>query len=78
MQERFFIFDCLGLIVGNHKGYATHKGAIIALRMHGMRLEKILWARFDDILKAGHKPEKPGIIWSIRPMLTVNIETVKG
>jgi hypothetical protein len=45
----FFIFDCNGEIVGNPKGYKTHKGAQAQCnldRMNETKIMKLLWDRF--------------------------------
>ena len=41
---RFFIFDCHGQIVGNPKGYRTHKGA--SRQAHTRSLQDLIWQRF--------------------------------
>ena len=46
----FYIRDCQGNIVGNHKGYKTMKGANYALKRYFYRQ---LWLRFYDIFDSG-------------------------
>lgn len=66
MNQRYFIYDCLGLICGNHKGYDTYKGANIAVSKIKMKL----WERFDLIKK--HKPEMT-LIYSIKLTPVISI-----
>jgi hypothetical protein len=49
MNGNFFIFDCNGEIVGNQKGYKTHKGAQTQCNLNLSKPTKImslLWDRF--------------------------------
>lgn len=46
----YFIRDCQGNIVGNHKGYKTMKSAHYALKRY---LETKLWNRFYDVIDSG-------------------------
>ena len=42
-NERFFIYDCNGTIVGNPKGYATIKGAIHQQNLIGSKAYIAIW-----------------------------------
>ena len=43
----YFLFDCNGDIVGNFKGYRTHKGAERQCNLDGKtKVMQTLWARF--------------------------------
>jgi hypothetical protein len=45
----FFIFDCNGVIVGNPKGYKTHKGAQNQCKLNGQsKVMQVLWNRFFE------------------------------
>jgi hypothetical protein len=45
----FFIFDCNGAIVGNPKGYRTHKGAERQCKLNGnSKVMQTLWNRFFE------------------------------
>lgn len=45
----FFIFDCNGKIVGNPKGYRTHKGAEGQCKLNGnSKVMQTLWNRFFE------------------------------
>jgi hypothetical protein len=60
----FFIFDCNGDIVGNPKGYRTHKGAESQCKLNGKtKTMQILWNRFFD---KAQKMEGKSLIYSIR------------
>ena len=66
MNHRYFIYDCLGLICGNHKGYSSFKGANIATGKIKMKL----WDRFELIKE--HKPEVT-LIYSIELTPVISI-----
>lgn len=60
----YFIFDCNGDIVGNFKGYRTHKGAERQCNLEGKtKVMQTLWARFHA--RAQIDPTKTRI-YSIR------------
>ena len=60
----FFIFDCNGDIVGNPKGYRTHRGAESQCKLNGKtKIMQTLWNRFHD--KAQTMQGK-SLIYSIR------------
>jgi len=61
MKERFYIFDCLGIVVGNQKGYSTIKGANIGLS----KIKRQLWRRFYDCEKAGKLKYKSNTVYCI-------------
>jgi hypothetical protein len=45
----YFIFDCNGDIVGNPKGYKTHKGAQSQCKLNGQsKVMRLLWNRFFE------------------------------
>lgn len=51
----FFIFDCNGDIVGNSKGYKTHRGAQAQCNLDASKPTKtmaILWERFHNRAQA--------------------------
>ena len=43
---RFFIFDCHDKIVGNPKGYRTHKGA--SRQVNTRKLQNQIWETFHS------------------------------
>jgi hypothetical protein len=47
MNERFFIFDCNGDIVGNPKGYRTIRGAIREKERRNSPANRAIWAAYD-------------------------------
>lgn len=62
----YFIFDCNGDIVGNFKGYRTHKGAQTQCNLKYDKQTKImalLWDRFYAQANMGTKKTR---IYSIR------------
>lgn len=62
----YFIFDCNGQIVGNPKGYKTHKGAQTQCNLKYDKQTKImalLWDRFHAEANMGNKKTR---IYSIR------------
>ncbi len=61
MEERFYIFDCLGIVVGNVHGYATMRGANIGLS----KIKKKLWKRFYDCEKSGKLKYRANMVYCI-------------
>ena len=45
-DDRFYIYDCNGEIVGNPKGYPTIKGAIRQQNMPGSKAYNALWKAY--------------------------------
>ena len=73
----FYIFDCDNRIVGNPKGYKTHRGAQTQCNLDKSKLTKtmaLLWDRFHE--KAQLTGEKSRI-YSIRWVDPVAAEIVK-
>ena len=67
---RFYIRDCYGQIVGNPKGYATHKAANIQANKRGAPAMRAIWENFnrksaDDDAKG--VPAGGRLIYSIKP-----------
>ena len=61
----FFIFDCNGAIVGNPKGYRTHKGAERQCKLNGnSKVMQTLWNRFFERAQSGNGTKS--LIYSIR------------
>jgi hypothetical protein len=48
MNDRFFIFDCNGDIVGNPKGYRTIRGAIQQQSQKGSPAWRAIWAAYEE------------------------------
>lgn len=48
-QERYFIRNCLGQVVGNPKGYATYKGASIIFNRRKIQVELIDLAHANKV-----------------------------
>ena len=48
MQNRYFIRDCNGKIVGNVKGYATIKGATTQQNKRGSKAYNAIWKAYDE------------------------------
>ena len=46
---RYFIFNCLGQVVGNVKGYTTYKGAQMAFNRHKMQVYLLDLAHCSDL-----------------------------
>lgn len=62
----FFIFDCNNEIVGNPKGYKTHRGAQTQCNLDKSKPTKtmaLLWDRFHAKAQLGQKSSR---IYSIR------------
>ena len=60
----YFIFDCNGDIVGNFKGYRTHKGAETQCNLDGKtKVMQTLWARFHAQAQIDNRETR---IYSIR------------
>ncbi len=65
-EGNFFIFDCNGEIVGNIKGYKTHKGAQRQCNLDSSKPTKImslLWDRFHAMAQLDNRKSR---IYSIR------------
>ena len=43
----YFIYDCNNNVVGNPKGYRTHKGAAMQATKFTAPASKALWAAYD-------------------------------
>lgn len=52
-MSNFFIFDCNDNIVGNPKGYATIKGAIIQQNKAGSAAYNAIWNAYDKRWSSG-------------------------
>lgn len=65
-KNTFFIFDCLGNVVGNPKGYATHKGASIQANNDNSPARKAIQAAY--IANGGKTGGKH--LWAIATMET--------
>ena len=64
-MSHFFIFDCTGQVVGNPKGYATHKGASAQANGSNTPASRAIWAAH----RAGLR--KSGTwLWAIATMET--------
>lgn len=59
----FFIFDCNGEIVGNRKGYKTHKGAQTQCENKQSKISRLLWERFHT---RAQTLQGKSLIYSIR------------
>jgi len=73
MNGNFFIFDCNGEIVGNPKGYKTHKAAQTQCNLDKSKPTKImalLWDRFHAMAQMDNRKSR---IYAIRW-----IDTLKG
>ena len=46
---RYFLFNCLGQVVGNPKGYVTHRGANMAFNRHTMQVYLLDLAHCSDL-----------------------------
>lgn len=46
---RYFLFNCLGQVVGNAKGYTTLKGAQMAFNRHKMQVYLLDLAHCSDL-----------------------------
>ena len=53
----YYIYDCLGNIVGNPKGYRTIKGAIIQQNKAGSKAYNAIWLTFyaQNYSGSGHE-----------------------
>jgi hypothetical protein len=69
-MKTFFIFDCRGRIVGNAKGYATHKGAHRQANSTRTPAGRALWEAHNA---AGR--ELGGLLWAIS---TIEAAKAKG
>jgi hypothetical protein len=47
-DDRFYIYDCNGSIVGNPKGYPTIKGAVRQQNMTGSKAYRALWKAYTE------------------------------
>ena len=65
-MKTFFIFDCRGNIVGNPKGYATHKSASIQCNEDNSPVRKAIQAAY--ISNGGKTGGKH--LWAIATMET--------
>jgi hypothetical protein len=45
---KYYLRDCNGEIVGNKNGYKTFKGANTQVNNPKMKINRILWERFDN------------------------------
>ena len=52
-MERYFIFDCLGNVRGNVKGYATYKGASMIFNRQKLQVELIDLAHLHKVEGSG-------------------------
>lgn len=80
IETRYFILDCQDIIVGNHKGYNTMKGARIALNRDNKKLKSLLINRAEEynlFCIIGCKPQTM-TVYKIKALPVVNIETIKG
>lgn len=59
----FFIFDCNGDIVGNKKGYATHKGAQMQCEKKG-KIKTTIWTTYA--LKPQNNKNETALVYSIK------------
>jgi hypothetical protein len=67
-EQKYFIFDCLGGVVGNQKGYRTFKGA---QRMrYSKAIQDIIWSTYysnrDKQIAQGISSENLSISSSIK------------
>lgn len=70
-KERFFIYDCLGNIAGNPKGYSSHKQAQKQLNTQGSKAFNQVWNVFNkrsDELDALGAPASGRLIYEIKPL----------
>ena len=68
--SRYFIRDCHRAVVGNPKGYATHKAAEIQANKRGSPAMRAIWENFNaksDLDDANGMPAGGRLIYSIHP-----------
>lgn len=62
----FFIFDCDGNIVGNPKGYKTHRGAQRQCNLESSKPTKIMSLLWDRFHYSEQKSTDRRLIYSIK------------
>lgn len=63
----FYIFDANGHIVGNPKGYATHKGASRQANSTKTKAGRALWAAYHA---KDYAPGERRLMWAISTLET--------
>lgn len=70
-MKRYFIRDCLNQIVGNPKGYLTHKGAERQCNMTSSKVFGQIWNTFNT---ESDKQDAQGVPASGRLIYSIKIE----
>jgi hypothetical protein len=65
-MNKFYIYDCLGLVCGNHSGYTSMKGALIGLS----KIKDKMYVRLDVIRESDVKYKNCTTVWSINQGLS--------
>lgn len=68
-MDKYFIYDCNGVVVGNVKGYPTYRGAERQAEQGTAKAHKAIWEAFyakEGSLDAHGYPKQDRLIYEIK------------